>query len=88
MKTLRNAFVNVLSPLMVFLLMVGSALAQRPTHIPPESPPVSFFDSASNIIIYIVIPIIIIVMVIVWRSYTRKEKLKKEEKLRKMKEGK
>lgn len=87
MKTMKKAFVSVLSPLVMFLLMAGAAVAQRPTHIPEPSPPVSFFDSASNIIIYIVIPIVIIVMVIIWRSYTRKEKLRKEEKLRKMKEG-
>lgn len=66
-----------------FLFMIDGVIAQRPTHIPQESPPVGFFDSISNIFFYVIIPILILVFYLLWRANTKKERKKKEDNLRK-----
>lgn len=78
---IRDAAITPFQLMLPFVLLSQAALAQRPTHIPPESPPVSFFDSISNIIFYIVIPVVILIVYLVWRNYTHKERQKKKDRL-------
>jgi heme/copper-type cytochrome/quinol oxidase subunit 2 len=59
-----------------------TVFAQRPTHIPPESPPVRFFDSPSNIIFFVVVPILVLLVYLIWKARTRSEQKKKEQERR------
>ncbi len=47
--------------------------AQRPTNVPYDTEPVRFFESWSNIIIYIIIPIIVVLIYYLWRRKINKE---------------
>ncbi len=66
-----------LSTLWALLLSVG-ALAQRPTHIPGNGEPVNFFDSLTNIVLYIIIPLLVVVLFFLWRRDLKKKQEEKE----------
>jgi|GEM_PF-1362714 len=63
------------------VLLSTGAYAQRPTHIPGEGEPVNFFDSLTNIVLYIIIPLVVVMLFFLWRRHLKK-KQEKEQKLR------
>ncbi len=75
---MKNYFIYIVS---LLFFRTTSAMAQRPTNIPYDTEPVRFFESTSNIIIYIVIPLIIVLIYFIWRRKIRKEEeARKDEK--------
>lgn len=82
----------ILFILLAAVFTAGSGLelfGQQPTHIPdPKAEPVKFFDSWTNVVLYVILPVLIITFYVIWRWRNHKAgKKQQEEAARKRKES-
>ncbi len=65
-----------------FMAGLGQVMAQQPSNLPPaDTDPLGFFESTTNIIVFIILPVVIIILFGIWRHKTNKmQKRKQQEK--------
>ncbi len=54
--------------------------AQQPSNLPPaDTEPVDFFESVTNIIVFIILPLIAVILFFVWRRKVDKMRKRKQD---------
>jgi uncharacterized membrane protein YedE/YeeE len=80
MKRMKPWLSGGLLTITFWIVGMGMAIAQSPSHLPRKKPqPVGFFDSIENTVMFVIIPIIIAILYFLWKRNTAKMNKEKKE---------